>query len=127
MHCEDATGYHPAVCNCTTKAGTCYVKLTITRNCEIENRGQSEDKNVYSINGGAIGPTIILTYDQILAVDVINEIPDKDTSIHWHGMHQKNMSWMDGVGMVTQWPIPRGGGKFRYVTYVCAEMLLVTH
>lgn len=115
VQCTSATDYHPSACDCTknkAKDDPCYVKLTITRNCDITKRG-THDKNVFSINDGVIGPTIVVHFNQIIAVDVINNIPDKDTSIHWHGMHQNGMPWMDGVGMVTQWSIPRDGGKFR--------------
>ena len=28
------------------------------------------------------------------------------TSIHWHGIHMTNITYMDGVAMVTQCPIP---------------------
>ncbi|XP_028396788.1 laccase-like [Dendronephthya gigantea] len=37
------------------------------------------------------------------------------TSIHWHGMHQRNVPWMDGVADVTQYGIQPNGGKFRYI------------
>ena len=76
-------------------------------------QNQIGDNNYkYSINLGRIGPTIIIAHEAILAVDVINNI-DKGTSIHFHGMHQKNMHWMDGVGNITQYQIPANGGKFR--------------
>ena len=34
-------------------------------------------------------------------------------SIHWHGFHVRNEQYMDGVGMLTQCPIPVGD-KFTY-------------
>ena len=102
--CTGATDYHPPVCNCSQTEKECYIKLTIT---------WDKQNNVFKINDGHnIGPTIITRHKQILAVDVINNSPN-ETSIHWHGMHQQNMPFMDGVGMVTQWPIPGNGGKFR--------------
>ncbi|CAB4008254.1 L-ascorbate oxidase-like [Paramuricea clavata] len=87
--------------------------MTITRNADVEKRGDEGSK--YSVNDGRIGPTIIINHDQILVVDVINNLPNDNTSIHWHGMHQNNVGWIDGVGMITQWPIPPNGGKFRYI------------
>lgn len=30
----------------------------------------------------------------------------ESTSIHWHGMHQRESPWMDGVPFITQCPIP---------------------
>ena len=110
VKCTPEKRIRPSVCDCGQK-NICYIKLTITRNPGIDERG--DKGNVFSVNGGRIGPTIIINNSSILAVDVINNIPDKNTSIHWHGMHQINTPWMDGVAMITQWPIPSNGGKFR--------------
>ncbi len=35
------------------------------------------------------------------------------TSIHWHGINQRNTTWMDGVMGVSQCAIPPGG-NFTY-------------
>ncbi|CAB4022815.1 L-ascorbate oxidase-like, partial [Paramuricea clavata] len=65
---------------------------------------------LFSVNGGRIGPTIIAKYNQLIVADVYNLINDKENpdnsnvSMHWHGMHQFNTPWMDGVGMITQLP-----------------------
>lgn len=48
-----------------------------------------------------------------LVVDVINQVPGKSASIHWHGLLQRKTPWMDGVSMVTQCPITTGQ-TFRY-------------
>lgn len=32
---------------------------------------------------------------------------EEGTTIHWHGIHQRNTSFMDGVPMVTQCPITK--------------------
>ena len=66
-----------------------------------------------AINGRAPGPTLIVNKDQYIVVNVINKL-DNNTSIHWHGMHQKNSHWMDGVEHVTQCGIPPGG-SFTYI------------
>ena len=34
-------------------------------------------------------------------------------SIHWHGLHQKNMPYMDGLSLITQCPIAPQS-TFRY-------------
>lgn len=65
----------------------------------------------YLVNGTFQGPTIIAKVQSIVVVDVFNEMAE-DTSIHFHGMHQRNVPWIDGVGNLTQYPIP-AGGKFR--------------
>ncbi|KAK1624115.1 multicopper oxidase, partial [Colletotrichum phormii] len=33
------------------------------------------------------------------------------TSVHWHGIYQRNSNWMDGVSGVTECPIPPGEEK----------------
>lgn len=38
----------------------------------------------------------------------------QELTIHWHGMHQRESPWFDGVPMVTQCPI-FGGNSFRYM------------
>ena len=66
-----------------------------------------------AINGRVPGPTLIVNKDQYIVVNVINKL-DSNTSIHWHGMHQKNSHWMDGVEHVTQYGIPPDG-SFTYI------------
>ena len=87
------------------------MRLVITKNPEPKHENKK-----FRINGGRIGPTIIIKHEAIIAVDLINNI-DAGTSIHWHGMHQKNSPWMDGVANVTQYAIPGKNGKFRWVLY----------
>lgn len=50
--------------------------------------------------------------DTVVA-DVKNQMPGSETSIHWHGIRQRETPWMDGVPMVTQCPIMEGQ-TFRY-------------
>ncbi len=72
------------------------------------NPGTSEYKS--SVPGPQIsksenGP--IVEGDQIV-VDVCNDL-EVPTTIHWHGMHQRNGNWkMDGVDAISQAPIPPG-------------------
>ena len=115
VKCTDQTKYNPGVCNCTA-AIDCLIKLTIKKT--RHDNGSPDQPQLFSVNGGRIAPTIIVDYNQLLVVDVFNEIVDpenpenQETSIHWHGMHQWNAGWMDGVGMITQWPI-KSKGTFR--------------
>jgi FtsP/CotA-like multicopper oxidase with cupredoxin domain len=79
------------------------------------------------INGQYPGPTIEANWgDQIqgkydfnlemlnsgtdITVSVHNNItgPEEGTSLHWHGLLQKDTPWMDGVPSVTQCPIAPG-------------------
>ena len=70
-------------------------------------------RSFIAVNGRAPGPTLIVYEDRYIVVNVINKL-DSNTSIHWHGMHQKNSHWMDGVEHVTQCGIPPGG-SFTYI------------
>jgi len=39
-------------------------------------------------------------------VKVMNHMSNGEVvSIHWHGIHQQNTNYMDGVSMLTQCPI----------------------
>ena len=74
--------------------------------------GKSE-RPFMAVNGRAPGPTLIVNKDQYIVVNVINKL-NSNTSIHWHGMHQENSHWMDGVEHVTQCGIPPDG-SFIYI------------
>ncbi|XP_028416893.1 laccase-3-like [Dendronephthya gigantea] len=100
----------PAACNCRN-IDPCYIKLIITRKSKIH--PTSTNNYNYYVNGTFQGPTIIAEEKGIVVVDVFNDM-DEDTSIHFHGMHQHNVPWIDGVGNITQYPIP-ANGKFRYI------------
>ena len=105
--CAKEIEYNPGVCDC--RGHECLIELKITYNLTTDR---------FSVNGERMAPTIIVNYDEIVVVDVFNnmDITDFDgitlgnsnISMHWHGMHQKNTAWMDGVGMITQWPTPPG-------------------
>ncbi|CAF4165831.1 unnamed protein product [Rotaria sp. Silwood2] len=67
-------------------------------------------RRVISIDNGSDvfkfpGPTIRAQKNDIIEVIVHNELPTEVTSIHWHGIHQLNTPWMDGVSYTTQYPI----------------------
>jgi len=49
-----------------------------------------------------------------IVVDVQNRLATEGISIHWHGIHQRNTPWMDGVGLVSHCPIGPGA-SFRYI------------
>jgi FtsP/CotA-like multicopper oxidase with cupredoxin domain len=57
------------------------------------------------------GPLLRATAGDILRVDLANELPGIDTSVHWHGIALRND--MDGVPGITQDPIA-AGESFRY-------------
>ncbi|KAK8203046.1 laccase [Phyllosticta capitalensis] len=62
------------------------------------------------INGQYPGPLIEANWGDWISVTVYNELGAKNegTSIHWHGLLQKETPWSDGVPGVTQCPIVPG-------------------
>ena len=71
-------------------------------------------RSLYSINGQTPGPTLVVTYDQTVIVHTLNCLTSEATSVHWHGLFQRNTPWMDGVGYITQPPIDPGS-TFDYI------------
>jgi FtsP/CotA-like multicopper oxidase with cupredoxin domain len=63
-----------------------------------------------AVNGIIPGPTIIANWGDEVVIHVTNnlEAAKNGTSIHWHGIRQKNTNPNDGVTSVTQCPTPPG-------------------
>ncbi|KAK3101843.1 hypothetical protein FSP39_006762 [Pinctada imbricata] len=68
---------------------------------------------VISINRQYPGPEIKAYEGQTMILHVHNMMHTDTTSIHFHGIHQKNSAWSDGVAFLTQCPILPG----QYFTY----------
>jgi FtsP/CotA-like multicopper oxidase with cupredoxin domain len=66
-----------------------------------------------SLNFQLPGPTINVCKGDTIIVELTNEAEGTATTIHWHGIHQRDTQYMDGVPWVTQCPI-QFGLKFRY-------------
>lgn len=63
-------------------------------------------ETILGVNGQFPGPTIEAHVGDTLQVDVINRIQDRqNTSLHWHGLHQKGSQWNDGPAHITQCPL----------------------
>ena len=97
------------------------VQLNSTRACDVLEsctQPNTVDGSTYrsfiAVNKQIPGPTLIVNESAIVVVDVLNYLTTEETSIHWHGMHQRNTPWMDGVGYITQCPI-EAGASFRYI------------
>ena len=71
-------------------------------------------RSFIAVNGRIPGPTLIVTEGQLVKVTVINRLASESVSVHWHGMHQRNSNWMDGVEHITQCGIPPGA-SFTYI------------
>jgi FtsP/CotA-like multicopper oxidase with cupredoxin domain len=56
------------------------------------------------------GPAIEANWGDVIQVTVHNQItgPEEGTSLHWHGLPQKETPWYDGVPAVQQCPIAPG-------------------
>ena len=93
----------PSHCDCTEEF-PCYIKFILTLVNKTFYINQTSDLLEQ-------GPTITAKQFGIIILDVFNEM-NVDTSIHFHGMRQRNVHWIDGVGNVTQYPIPPKG-RFR--------------
>ncbi|XP_072034762.1 uncharacterized protein [Amphiura filiformis] len=61
---------------------------------------------VMVVNKMLPGPAIQVCENDTVIVTVTNYLDNSEgTSIHWHGAHQKESPYMDGVAMITQCPI----------------------
>lgn len=70
-------------------------------------------RSITTVNRMMPGPSIEVCLHDTIIVDVKNHLMSEGTTIHWHGMHQRNSPYMDGVPHVSQCPIP-AGQTFRY-------------
>ena len=75
--------------------------------------GWEEPRLVVAVNGIFPGPDIIVYEGQTVIVYVKNNLRSDATTLHWHGLHQTETPWMDGVPWVTQCPISPGQ-TFKY-------------
>lgn len=71
-------------------------------------------RTVLAVNGLVPGPNLIVYYNQTMSVTVTNSLHSDSISVHWHGLHQKNTPWMDGVGGISHCPIIPGA-SFTYI------------
>lgn len=71
-------------------------------------------RSFIAVNGQMPGPTLIVFYNQVIEVKVVNGLEDESTTMHWHGLRQNNTPWMDGMEHLTQCTIPPGS-SFNYI------------
>lgn len=72
-----------------------------------------QERQVIGINGVWPLPRVEINKGDRVIANVYNALPDRNTSIHFHGMYQNGTSYMDGPSLVTQCPIPPGA-SFTY-------------
>ena len=58
-------------------------------------------RTAIGVNGLIPGPTLIVHDQQMVVIHVHNNLSTDGISIHWHGMHQRETPWMDGVGQIS--------------------------
>ncbi|KAF9879170.1 multicopper oxidase [Colletotrichum karsti] len=68
------------------------------------------EKSMILVNGQSPGPLIEANTGDTIRVTVNNQMLQESTTIHWHGIDQRNSVFMDGVHGVTQCAIPAGQG-----------------
>jgi FtsP/CotA-like multicopper oxidase with cupredoxin domain len=62
-------------------------------------------------NGQYPGPTIVADWGDTIQVNVVNNLADNGTSIHWHGIRQLHSNNMDGTNGITECPIAPGENR----------------
>ena len=70
-------------------------------------------------NGPSLpGPTIEANEGDVIKVKVTNLNPFTGSSVHWHGIHQVNTQFMDGVAGITQCQLqPKSSQEFEFIAY----------
>lgn len=73
-------------------------------------------KSIEVVNKLLPGPPIQVCKGDTVVVNLQNLMrSERVTSIHWHGIKQHGTPNMDGVGMVTQWPVlPMTSFQYRF-------------
>lgn len=66
------------------------------------------NKSMILVNDQTPGPLIEANVGDTIRVKVNNLMLNEGTTIHWHGIDQRDTVWMDGVFGITQCGIPPG-------------------
>lgn len=69
-----------------------------------------------SINRQLPAPPLRVCQNDLLVVDVTNGMGGTSTTLHWHGLHQRNTPFYDGVPFINQCPIDFAN-TFRYTMW----------
>lgn len=67
-----------------------------------------KERDVIAINGEWPLPIIRVAKHDRVIIHLTNSMPDRNTSLHFHGLFMNNQNAMDGPEHVTQCPIPPG-------------------
>lgn len=114
----------PEYGNCSFHDTDVTEETFLDRGCSVPTTIDGSTYRMFiGVNGQIPGPTLIVYEGQVVRIRVHNKLVSEGISIHWHGMHQKQNPWMDGVGFVTQPPITPGA----YFDYVFQALPTGTH
>jgi L-ascorbate oxidase len=58
--------------------------------------------------GTTPGPLLTFKEGEHYWIRVFNDLPDSNTTIHWHGFAQFTSPFSDGTPLTSGWPIPPG-------------------
>lgn len=64
------------------------------------------NRPLIAVNGQWPNPALTLNYGDILVLTVTNKLGNESTSVHFHGIEQRETAYADGPTAVTQCPIP---------------------
>ncbi|KAJ4431320.1 hypothetical protein ANN_19917 [Periplaneta americana] len=94
--------------NCPDNITDCFLPHCVTAN--------GYPRAILTANRQIPGPGIQVCLRDRIVVDVTNAMPDRETTVHWHGIFMRGQPYMDGVPYVTQCSILEGQ-TFRYDFY----------
>ncbi|KAF2714582.1 multicopper oxidase [Pleomassaria siparia CBS 279.74] len=60
------------------------------------------------LNGTSPGPALYIEEGRTSWIRVINQIPDDNLTVHWHGLTARVAPYSDGSPQASQWPIAPG-------------------
>jgi len=66
------------------------------------------NRMVKAVNGSIPGPPIVVYEGQMITVHIRNMLLSDSATIHFHGLHQKDTPYFDGMPYITQCPIAAG-------------------
>ncbi|KAJ5116241.1 laccase TilA, partial [Penicillium angulare] len=87
------------------------VKFDLTLTWEDWFDGPGQPRKMIFANGQFPGPELRLNQGDNVEFHVTNGMKNA-TTVHFHGIHQKDTPWSDGVPGLSQKPIPPGGTFF---------------
>ncbi|XP_033126555.1 laccase-2-like [Anneissia japonica] len=99
-----------------TMSGYCGECPFKKEDCDLEKcvPVDGSSRPVITVNGSFPGPSIMACEGDTIRVKVTNNLQSgAGVTMHWHGIHQTNTNWMDGVPRATQCAIA-GGSSFVY-------------